>query len=93
MKELPESSALQLILGKDQAGEEARWEELDNAELDQEVNAYRDSIQALSEELAKRRPSSNPADEGKHATTRTVPGIQVSQPVSRAPAFLQTFCE
>ena len=91
MKELLESSALQLILGKDQAGEEARWEELDNAELDQEVNAYRDSIQALSEELAKRRPSSNPADEGKHGTTRTVPGIQVSQPCIKSPCIASDF--
>ena len=68
---------MQKLLEADVVTEEARWSTLDNAELDQEIQAYRDSIQAITDQLADRGISGNPGEQVRHATSRALPKVEV----------------
>ncbi len=67
-----------LLLQKDDAAEESRWQELEEAILDQEVEIYREGIRALTVELAKQGLPTSLNDEGVQPDQERGPqGVEV----------------
>ena len=75
-KPLVSASAIaKALLEKDSDAEEERWRGLEGAQLDKEVEIYREGIRALSAELAAQ--GIEVSEEKAAAKGRPIPGVEV----------------